>query len=145
MAHHDGQPRTLASGLVVGALLGIAGSAGFAAVSAPTEHAGLAVETLGAVPDASMAATVGLEGHRLQLRRITIAPGGQIARHSHADRPGLVHVVSGEWIEGRESGERAYAAGGGESLVEDEATTHWFFNRGDMPATAIVCDIVPDS
>ncbi len=120
----------------------VAAEAGIRA-PAPTEHAGLSVRTLGVVPARSMAATLGLQGHRMQLRAITIEPGGQIAMHGHDTRPGLVHVVEGEWIEGRAEGETVYAAGGA-TLVEDEATTHWFYNRGTGPATALVCDIVPE-
>jgi hypothetical protein len=111
----------------------------------PTEHVGLAVETLGVVSAKSMQATIGLEGHVLQLRAITIAPGGQIAAHPHTTRPGLVKVVAGEWVEGRPEGETTYDAYGSEGIVEDEHTTHWFFNRGTTPATALVCDIVPAS
>lgn len=110
----------------------------------PEEHVGLTVETLGAVSAESMQATLGLEGHVLQLRAITIAPGGQIARHSHATRPGLVKVIDGEWVEGRPDGETVYEAGGSDANIEDEHTDHWFFNRGDQPATALVCDIVPE-
>ena len=112
--------------------------------SPPTEHVGLTVDTLGVVSAGSMEATLGLEGHVLQLRAITIAPGGQIARHSHATRPGLVKVIDGEWVEGRPDGETTYdAAAASEANIEDEHTVHWFFNRGDQPATALVCDIVP--
>ena len=111
----------------------------------PTEHVGLTALTLGVVPAASMQATIGLEGHVLQLRAITIAPGGQIAAHPHTTRPGLVKVVAGDWVEGRPEGETTYDANGSEGIVEDEHTTHWFFNRGTTPATALVCDIVPAS
>jgi quercetin dioxygenase-like cupin family protein len=111
----------------------------------PTEHVGLTVDMLGVVPAESMQATIGLEGHVLQLRAITIAPGGQIAAHPHTTRPGLVKVVAGEWVEGRPEGETTYDANGSEGIVEDERTTHWFFNRGTTPATALVCDIVPAS
>lgn len=133
----------LAAALALGLMAGGAAGAVLAAAAAPSEHKGLAVEALGVIPETSMETTVGLEGHKLQLRAITIEPGGQIAKHSHADRPGLVQVISGEWVEGREGGEETFAAGGTEAIVEDETTTHWFFNRGDEPATAIVCDVVP--
>ena len=90
-----------------------------------------------------MTAQIGLTGHKLQLREITILPGGQIAKHSHETRPGLVKVINGTWTEGRPSGETDYAASDDTGLLEDEGTVHWFWNRGDAPATAIVCDIVP--
>ena len=91
----------------------------------PQEHVGLTVETLGVVPADSMQAAVGLEGHVLQLRAITIAPGGQIARHSHATRPGLVKVIDGEWVEGRPEGETVFdASSDSDANIEDEHTTH---------------------
>ncbi len=115
------------------------------AATPPQEHVGLTVETLGVVPADSMRATIGLENYVLQLRAITIAPGGQIAAHPHTNRPGLVKVIAGEWVEGRPEGETTFGANGSNALVEDEHTTHWFFNRGDVPATALVCDLVPAS
>ena len=53
-------------------------------------------------------------------------------------------MVSGEWIEGRDSGEKSITVDG-PALLEDENTVNWFYNRGDEPATAIVCDIKPAS
>lgn len=133
------------AGIACGAgLLALAGHSAIAAAPAPAEHKGLAVETLGIIDSASMKATLGLEGHKMQLRAITIEPGGQIAKHSHEMRPGLVKVIDGEWIEGRSSGEIGFKATENNAILEDEETTHWFFNRGDKPATALVCDIVAD-
>ena len=133
------------TGLATGSLgIAVVDMAASAAATAPTEHKGLKVAALGVVSARSMQETLGLEGHKLQLRAITIEPGGQIARHSHETRPGLVKVIDGEWIEGRQSGEVGYSAGNAEAIIEDENTTHWFFNRGNKPATAIVCDIVAE-
>jgi quercetin dioxygenase-like cupin family protein len=131
-------------GIVTGGLgITVIDLAAIAAATIPTEHKGLKVAALGAISAKSMQATLGLEGHKLQLRAITIEPGGQIATHSHKTRPGLVKVIDGEWIEGRQSGEVTYAAGNPQAITEDENTVHWFFNRGNKPATALVCDIVP--
>lgn len=131
--------------LVAGLAVGAIGAQGLAQVSPPTEHKGLGVETLGVIPEESIKAQVGLEGHILLLRAITIEPGGQIAKHNHEKVPGLVKVISGEWIEGSESGERAFNASTPAAIVEDKDTVNWFFNRGTEPATAIVCDIKPAS
>lgn len=111
----------------------------------PTEHRGLDVVRLGVVTEDSVQRQIGLTGHVLQLRRITIEPGGAIARHDHTNRPGLVLTTEGTWIEGRPGDERAYPAGEQNALVEDADTVHWFYNRGQAPATAVVCDIVPAS
>ena len=131
--------------LGAGVLIGAMGSAGIAGTAPPTEHKGLSVETLGVISEKSMKAQVGLDGHILLLRAITIAPGGQIAKHSHAKVPGLVKVISGEWISADESGEQAFNADTPEAIVEDADTVNWFYNRGTEPATAIVCDIKPAS
>ena len=109
----------------------------------PTKHKGLTVEQLGVVPAESMERQVGLDSHILLLRRITIEPGGQIAHHSAAKVPGVVYMETGAWTEGREDGEMVHVAG--ETFIEDADTVHWFFNRGDEPASALVCDIKPAS
>lgn len=131
--------------MVAGFAFGAIGGQGLAQVAPPTEHKGLNVETLGVISEESIKAQVGLEGHILLLRAITIEPGGQIAKHSHEKVPGLVKVISGEWIEGSESGEKAFDANTPMAIVEDKDTVNWFYNRGTEPATAIVCDIKPAS
>ena len=136
--------RIKSTGLIfIGLIGGLLGSYGWAAMAPPTEHKGLQVEKLGFVPEESMLAQVGLKGHILLLRKITINPGGQIAKHSADKTPTVVYVDSGTWTEGRESGEIEHAAG--DSFVEYYDTVHWFYNRGDEPAMAFVCDIKPAS
>ncbi len=129
--------------LCIGLTIGFLAHQGIAAAPAPSEHAGLSVEKLGALPESSIKATTGLDGYFMQLRMISIAPGGQIAKHDHATRPGLVKVLEGAWVEGRPDGERVYEAGDADGFLEDENTVHWFFNRGDDTATAVVCDLTP--
>lgn len=130
---------------IFGIVLGVVGSRSMAEMAIPTEHKGLQVSSAGAISNASMKAQIGLNGYKLQLREITIEPGGQIAKHSHETRPGVVKVISGTWTEGRPGGEIDYTASDDKGILEDEETVHWFWNRGDEPATAMVCDIVPDS
>ncbi|MDW4550448.1 cupin domain-containing protein [Defluviimonas sp. D31] len=124
-----------------GALAGMA----VARMSGPTEHKGLTIGKLGVIEEEMLRRQIGLEGYFMQLRAITIAPGGQIAEHSHEKRPGLVKVIDGEAIEGRASGETVFAGEGAEAIIEDGDTVHWFYNRTDAPATAIVCDLTPVS
>jgi quercetin dioxygenase-like cupin family protein len=131
--------------LGVGLAIGAIGSRVQAQMEPPTEHKGVGVTTLGVLPEASLEKQIGLSGYVLQLREITLEPGGQIARHSHATRPGLVYTLSGSWTEGRASGERDYPAGEKVALIEDEATDHWFWNRESEPVKVVVCDMVPPS
>jgi quercetin dioxygenase-like cupin family protein len=129
------------------AVLGIGVFIGFAYGAShrepPTKHKGVSVAKLGVLSEASLKAQVGLSGHIMQLREITLAPGGAIAKHSHAKRPGLVWTLSGSWTEGRASGEIGYPATKKVAIVEDESTEHWFWNDEKEPVTVAVCDIVP--
>lgn len=109
---------TVVISAVVGIALGAVGNHGLAQIAAPTEHKGLTVETLGSVSEESMTAQINLDGRILLLRAITIAPGGQIAKHSHENVPGLVKVISGEWIEGGESGETTFSADSPTAIIE---------------------------
>lgn len=127
----------------IGVAFGVVGSRSLAQMAPPTEHKGLKVEALGVVSEESMKMQIGLTGYKMQLREIAIEPGGQIAKHSHEKRPGLVKVISGTWTEGRPSGETDFAASEPKGILEDRETVHWFWNRGSEPASAIVCDIVP--
>lgn len=129
----------------VGLLLAQVSEVGWALRAAPDKHKGVGVESLGVVDEQSLSRQLGLTGHIMQLREITLEPGGAIARHSHAKRPGLVWTASGSWVEGRANGEMEYPAGKGKgsTIVEDADTEHWFFNDGQVPAKVLVCDIVP--
>lgn len=131
-------PLLLAAGVLVGT-----GGTLMATTAPPDSHAGLTVDLLGQVEPVSLQSQVGLEGQILRLRMIDIEPGGQIAKHDHATKPGVVKVIRGSVTEGRPDGERDFTADGKEIVVEDAETVHWFWNRGDEPATLLVCDIAP--
>lgn len=127
----------------VGMAGGLLINPGQAAMDPPTEHKGLDVSLSGVVTEESMTQQIGLTGYKLQLRVIGIMPGGQIAKHSHETRPGLVKVISGTWTEGRPGNEANFNEADPKAVIEDKETVHWFYNRGDKLATALVCDIVP--
>ncbi len=135
---------TLAA-LGAGLLAGMIISDGQARTEPPTEHKGVSVASLGVLSETSIKRQIGLEGYVLQLREITLAPGGQIAKHSHAGRPGLAWTLSGSWIEGRPDGDREYPAGEMTAIIEDADTVHWFFNNEAEPVKVLVCDLVPAS
>lgn len=109
----------------------------------PTEHQGVSVVNLGVVPEASLQEQIGLSGHILQLREITLQPGGVIAMHSHANRPGLAWTLEGTWTEVREDGAREYPDTEMVAIIEDETADHWFYNHGTVPVRVAVCDINP--
>jgi len=134
-------PHMLVIGIVIGVMAATAVPRVRAALSGPTEHKGLGVDLLTELSADTLEATIGLEGYTMRMRAVGIAPGGQIAQHSHRDRPGIVTVVEGEWVEGQPSGENTYSAMGYGTFPENEDTVHWVHNRTDAPATALVCDI----
>jgi quercetin dioxygenase-like cupin family protein len=131
----------------VSVLLGMAVTFSYQSVQAerspPTEHKGVSVKSLGAISESSLESQIGLTGYKMQLREITLNPGGQIARHDHFKRPGLVWTLSGSWIEGRSSGDKEYPASLDQAILEDASTDHWFWNDSSEPARVVVCDIVP--
>ena len=116
-------------------------STGTAQEAIPTESKGISITKLGIVPRESMTRQTGLEGYVLQLRLATVEPDGQVARHDHATRPGLVYTLEGSWVEGRPEGEREYPAGEQIVLIEDADTEHWFYNRSAEPAKILICDL----
>jgi len=141
MSRLQRHPRTtFAFGLCAG-LAAASGGFSLAQMSGPTEHAGLTVDLLAELSPQTMEATIGLAGYSLRMRAVEIAPGGQIAEHSHADRPGIVTVIDGSWVEGQPSGERSFDAASLGTFPETEETVHWVYNRTEAPATALVCDI----
>ena len=107
----------------------------------PSEHEGVSVVLLGTLKESSLKIQLGLDGYQMQLREVTVAPGGAIKEHSHATRPGLVQTISGSWIEVRNGKEVEFSASKKEALVEDEDTVHWLYNDGDVPAVAVVCGL----
>ena len=107
----------------------------------PAEHQGVSVAPLGELRPSSLKIQLGLEGYTMQMREVTVEPGGAIREHSHATRPGLVKTVSGSWVEVRGNKEIRYPATKKVALIEDENTVHWLYNDGSEPAVAIVCGL----
>ncbi|MFZ5964079.1 cupin domain-containing protein [Thalassococcus sp. BH17M4-6] len=140
LSHYRLPLTTFALGLCAG-LSAFVGGPILAQMSGPTEHAGLSVDMLAELSPETMETTVGLEGYSMRMRAIRIAPGGQIAEHSHKDRPGIVTVIDGAWVEGQPSGETTFESDTLGTFPENEDTVHWVYNRTEAPATALVCDI----
>jgi quercetin dioxygenase-like cupin family protein len=128
-------------GLAAGAACSLGAQTVVASMSGPSEHKGLKVDGLQELSSETLEATIGLSGYTMRMRAIEIAPGGQIAEHSHKDRPGIVTVINGEWVEGQPTGEGTFSGGDLGTFPEKEDTVHWVYNRTDQPATALVCDI----
>jgi len=102
----------------------------------PVEHQGFEAVALGQFSEAGPLHQIGLAGHVLRLSAITLAPGGQIAADGPGSRPGILVVTGGEWTEGVPGSERVHTASGF-AVIPTGSPGLWFFNRGDVPATAL--------
>ena len=114
------------------------------AMPRPAEDQGVDVVTLGETSEAALVQQIGLAGHLLRLSAVTLAPGGQVAAEGTASGPGFLVVTGGEWTEGAPGIERVHTA-----LVAPTLTTgsqaRWYFNRGAVPATALIIEIMPSA
>lgn len=86
---------------------------------------------------------VALDGHQFRMRQLEIQPGGVVPWHSHADRPALIYIVSGEIIEYASNCAIPLLHKAGEVSV-DAGRSHWWKNTGTEPVTLISADILHD-
>ena len=84
-----------------------------------------------------------LKGFALRIRKVTIEPGGVVPYHSHANRPTVAYLVSGELTEFRDDTPEITRRPG-EHWVEGGDLKRWSTNRGQVPILLIAIDIVPE-
>lgn len=70
-----------------------------------------------------------LKGYALQIRVIVLKPGAVAAYHSHARRPVVAYLVSGDYTEHRD-GQGVVVHKPGDQWVEGADVAHWSENRG---------------
>jgi len=87
---------------------------------------------------------VALNGHMMRVRRLEIQSGGIVPWHSHADRPALIYVVSGEIVENASNCAVPIVHKAGEVARETHATAHWWQNNGKATVTLLSFDIMSD-
>ena len=86
---------------------------------------------------------VGLDDHQFRMRQLEIQPGGIVPWHSHADRPALIYVVSGEITEYASTCVTPLVHKAGDVSV-DAGRSHWWQNTGKKPVVLISADIQHD-
>ena len=87
---------------------------------------------------------VKLKDHELRFRKLTIAPGGVVPWHSHADRPALIFVAQGEIVEYASNCSEPIVHKTGDIRPETSATSHWWKNLGDQTVILYVGDVLHD-
>ena len=87
---------------------------------------------------------VAIGGHLMRVRRLEVQPGGIVPWHSHAERPALIYVVSGEIYENASNCAVPILHKAGEVARETHATAHWWKNDGKVPVVLLSFDIQHD-
>ena len=87
---------------------------------------------------------VKLNQRRLRMRHMTIAPGGIVPLHDHADRPALIMVNSGEIYENSSKCLVPILHKAGDISREFLGTKHHWKNETTKPVELTIADIVND-
>jgi quercetin dioxygenase-like cupin family protein len=87
---------------------------------------------------------VAVSGHHFRMRRLDIKPGGEVAWHSHTERPALIYVVSGTVTEYSSHCAVPIVHKTGELSVEQGGLSHWWKNTSKEPVVLISADIAQD-
>ncbi len=104
-----------------------------------TAHKNVSEKLLGAI-DLSKE-RVAVAGHSFRMRRLDVQPGGEVAWHSHEDRPALIFVVSGSITEYSSHCAVPIVHGTGDLSVEQGGLSHWWKNTSKKPVVLISADI----
>lgn len=89
--------------------------------------------------------SIAANGRQFRMRRLEIQPGGEIAWHSHGDRPALIYVVEGEVIEFNSNCAQPIVHKAGEISIETHETSHWWKNNSNGVVVLISADILHDT
>ena len=84
-----------------------------------------------------------LAGRDFRLRYLTVAPGGEVAWHSHADRPAMIYITEGSITEYRSDCAVPVEHKAGEVAAETGTLEHWWRNNGTMTAKLVSVDLPP--
>jgi quercetin dioxygenase-like cupin family protein len=108
----------------------------------PSAHKNVKEELLGQVDLAKE--KVNVPGRLLRMRRLVIQPGGEVAWHSHEDRPALIYVIKGTIVEYSSHCSVPIVHDAGDLSVESAGLSHWWKNTTKKPVTLISADIAKD-
>jgi quercetin dioxygenase-like cupin family protein len=79
-------------------------------------------------------------GRQLRMRQVTIAPGGFLPMHSHADRPAVAYVLQGAMTEYLEGQDEPISVVAGQAY-STHRRPHALLNRGDVPVVFLEIDL----
>ncbi|GBF57791.1 hypothetical protein PbB2_01461 [Candidatus Phycosocius bacilliformis] len=88
---------------------------------------------------------INVPNRSLRLRRLVIQPGGVVPLHSHADRPAVIMVASGEVTEYSSTCTVPIVHRAGETIPEEKTVSHWWKNTGRTVAILYSSDVHNDA
>jgi quercetin dioxygenase-like cupin family protein len=109
-----------------------------ALAGAPTNPVGVTDTVIGSV---DLNKELRFADHDLRLRRLVVQPGGIVPLHSHAGRPALITVVTGQAIEYRSTCGVGIVHNAGDVAHESDGISHWWKNEGNVPAILLSADV----
>jgi quercetin dioxygenase-like cupin family protein len=86
-----------------------------------------------------------IDNRMLRLRKLTIAPGGVVPWHSHADRPAIIYIINGEITEYASNCAVPIVHRAGEVARETHVTAHWWKNSSKETVVLLSADILHDA
>jgi quercetin dioxygenase-like cupin family protein len=87
---------------------------------------------------------VKVPGRLFRMRQLVVQPGGEVAWHSHEDRPALIFVVSGTITEYSSHCSVPIEHPSGDLSVESGGLSHWWKNNSKERTTLISADLAAD-
>jgi len=106
--------------------------------AAPTMPLDVTDDVIGSV---DLGKEINVDGRDLRMRRLVVQPGGIVPLHSHAGRPALIIVVTGEVTENRSTCSVGIVHKAGEIASESDGISHWWKNTGTVPAILLSADV----
>ena len=85
-----------------------------------------------------------LKDHELRFRKLTIAPGGVVPWHSHADRPAIIYIIGGEIDEYASNCAVPIVHKSGDVVAETPEVSHWWKNLGNKTVVLLSADLLRD-
>lgn len=85
-----------------------------------------------------------LKEHKFRLRRLVVQPGGEVAWHSHGERPAIIYIISGRITEYNSTCATPIVHKAGEVAHETHAVSHWWKNHTKKPVVLLSADILHD-
>jgi quercetin dioxygenase-like cupin family protein len=87
---------------------------------------------------------VKLKEHKFRMRQLVVQPGGEVAWHSHEERPAIIYIVSGTITEYASTCAVPIVHKAGDVAQETHATKHWWKNTSKKPTVLLSADILHD-